>query len=96
MPECLDAFQERARQDVAPEAYMDVFMAFLASIQTLRLQAIERNISAKQHNHHYTFNSKCSRSHELITFRKVSYSVSFTAVKASTKRSPSNSISGWH
>ena len=40
-----------------------------------------------------TFSSRCSRSHELITREKVSYSFSLTAQYAATKRSPNNSTS---
>src|SRR5208283_1465963 len=42
-----------------------------------------------------TFSSRCSRSQELMTCAKVSYSASLTAVKASTKRSPNTSTSGF-
>jgi len=41
-----------------------------------------------------TFSSRCSRSHELMTREKVSYSFSLTAQYAATKRSPNNSTSG--
>ena len=41
-----------------------------------------------------TFNSRCSRSHELITREKVSASFSLTAQYAATKRSPKISTSG--
>ncbi len=40
-----------------------------------------------------TFSNRCSRSHELITRENVSYSFSFTAQYAATKRSPNTSTS---
>ncbi len=40
-----------------------------------------------------TFSNRCSRSHELITRKNVSYSFSLTAQYAATKRSPNTSTS---